>query len=301
MHTGQQCRTHLMTEGSFASTSQAPKLIEACESRELTQTRPWGAQLAAQLGTDAETAARFLAGFRATAANVLGPRAACGPINAVKLRSWLKATRLGETLDTQCYALLRNTIADCCRAAVTDPVAGSTLLDASRHPTESRTRARIASRTLNREQTVACMLDVPTGSPMLTGDPASLDHTRMTLKLERGAVPPQVVAVARRLRASWYEYESSQTIRAPGSEPGLTDIRTRTLLAVADAVAGLDLTEPYGQSMYRTVREHLTVSGLGPVAVLGLSDELLLGLVFQATDECELFWSAPFNVDGPAT
>jgi hypothetical protein len=141
------------------------------------------------------------------------------------------------------------------------------------------------------------MRDAPTGQPLLTGNPDGLDHTRMAAKLQRGDVPSQVIAAAKYLRASWYEYESALSLRAPATEPGLTDVRARTLLAVGDATAKLDLKEPYGQRMYLAIRDAVKVAALGELPVLGLSDELLLGLVFQATDECELFWSSVFDVD----
>jgi Cap4 dsDNA endonuclease len=298
IHTGKACRSRLMTDGGLKDgPSDARALVAACESREQAQVIPWAQKLASNFDTDDQTLAAFLVGFSALTGNALGPRQHAGAINATRLRTWLRKTKLGELLADQCYSLLRDAVAACCRAAVGDPLRGIRLLDASIAPAASKERVRVASRQLDRESVQACLVQPALGGALLSADPNALDHTRLTLKLERGQVPPQVVAAAKRLRASWYEYESAQSLRAPGVQPGLEDVRARTLLAIADAVAPLDLTEPYGQRMYVAVREALKTESLSPLPVLGMSDELLLGLAFQATDECELFWSATFDAD----
>lgn len=295
VRTGRACRSHLMTEGAFAQ--DARKLLEDCESRQAERVDPRGAELAPHLSTDAAIAAEFLMGFRVTDARTLGPRSHTASINATRLRKWLGENGLGADLDKHCYSLLRDKVAECCRAAKSDPLEGTTLLEASTQPANASHAAKIANRTLTTQSVSACMRDAPTGQPLLTGDPDDLDHTRLVAKLHRGDVPSQVVTAAKRLRASWYEYESALSLRAPAMEPGLTDVRTRILLAVGDATAKLDLTEPYGQRMYLAIRDAVKLGALGDLPVLGLSDELLLGLVFQATDECELFWSSAFDVD----
>jgi hypothetical protein len=295
MRTGRTCRSHLMTEGAFAQ--DARKLVEDCESRQTERVGPRGADLAPFFSTDAATATEFLMGFRVTDSGTLGPRSHTGRINASRLRAWLRANSLSVALDEQCYSLLRDKVAECCRAAMSDPLEGTTLLEASTRPESASDTAKIANRTLTAQSVNACMRDAPTGQPLLTGNPDGLDHTRMAAKLQRGDVPSQVIAAAKYLRASWYEYESALSLRAPATEPGLTDVRARTLLAVGDATAKLDLKEPYGQRMYLAIRDAVKVAALGELPVLGLSDELLLGLVFQATDECELFWSSVFDVD----
>lgn len=297
IRTGEQCSCHLMSEASPSRTNTAADLVDACESRQSDRIQPWAKRLAPKLASSPETVERFLSAFRMTTSSVLGLRQHCGPINATRLRAWLRDSKLSESLDDQCYRLLRDKVQESCRAAVADPLDAASLLDASTCPAESTQRARLAGRTLDRTLVVSTMLDVARGRTLLSGDPAAIDHTRMTLKLNRGEVPQAVVAAARRLRASWYEFESSLALRAPGATPGLSDVRARALLAVADAVASIDLTEPYGQRMYAAVRRDLTTSALSPLPILGLSDELLLGLVFQTTDECELFWSAEFDVD----
>lgn len=295
MRTGRTCRSHLMTEGAFAR--DARKLVEDCESRQADRVGLRGAELAPFFSTDTAIATEFLMGFRVTDSRTLGPRSRTAGINATRLRAWLRANSLSADLDEQCYALLRDRVAECCRTAMSDPLKGTTLLEASTQPAKADHAAKIANRTLTAQSVNACMRDAPTGQPLLAGDPNGLDHTRLVAKLDRGDVPPQVIAAAKRLRASWFEYESALSLRAPATEPGLTDVRTRTLLAVGDATARLDLTEPYGQRMYLAIRNAVKVGALGHLPVLGLSDELLLGLVFQATDECELFWSSVFDVD----
>lgn len=297
LHTERQCRTHLMAEAALATHGDVRDFVACCHSRDETRVSGWDARVAAALDTDEDKAHQFAMGFRITGPETLGVRAHLGSLNTYLLRNWLTESKLGAELDRVCYPLLRDRVARCCRAAIADPLDVVSLVDASARPAESLERARIASRSLDRPAVIAAMLDATLGNPLLAGDPESLDHTRLTAKLARGQVPPQVVSAARRLRASWYEYESAAVIRAPGMKASLSDVRARALLAVADATAALDLVEPYGQEMYRAVREGVTASALAPLSVLGLSDELLLGLVFQATDECELFWSNPYDVD----
>jgi hypothetical protein len=297
VHTGRSCRCRVMTDGDFTpGTDGGRALVEACASRKETQISPWADRLAPHFQADPAEVCAFLSVLNFHWDD-LRPRAHLGNINATRLRSWLREAKLPATLDVACYSLIRDHIAQCCRASMADPLRGVSLLEASRAPADSKRRARINDRTLDRRSVEDCVREYLTAQPILDGDPTALDHTRLVIKLERGEVPEQVIALAKRLRASWFERQAGMELRAPGGDPGLQDLRTRALMVIADALAASERVEPYGREMYLTVRDTLTVDSLGDVHLLGLSDELLLGLAFQMTDECELFWSARFDVD----
>jgi hypothetical protein len=99
------------------------------------------------------------------------------------------------------------------------------------------------------------------------------------------------------LRAAWFEFESARRLRAPGARSGFEDLRARVLLVAADAESRIERNEPYGQQLFGELRDRLTLESVSGAAVQGLTTERLLGLIFQLTDECELFWSAPFDAD----
>lgn len=295
--TGRVCRCRLMTDGEFSpGRDGAQGLVTTCASRDAATLATWAAELAPALRDEPETVASFLASMTFHWDD-LRPRAALGAMNALRLRPWLRANKLPYTLETHCYALLRDRIAQCCRASTLDPLRGVSLLEASLDPLTSARRGRVANRTLDRATVEACMLEYQSSSPPLSGDPGALDHTKMVIKLERGKVPEQVIASAKRLRASWYERQSAMELRAPGGDGSLHDLRARALLIIADAMAAQEHHEPYGREMYGIVRAALRLDAVGDISMIGLSDELLLGLAFQLTDECELFWSKPFDVE----
>lgn len=299
-HTGRTSGCRLMTDGALAD-GDAKKLVACCHSRSPQQIAWWGTKLASAFDATPALVTEFLGGL-SVQCDDLRPREKLGLITSYNmLQRHLRAAKLNSALHQEYYTRIREEVRRRCSTAQADPWDGASLLNASLHPHEAANKARLRRRLLDRACVEACLYGDPPPAAPLDGSPFALDHTRMTLKLERGEVGPATVAAARRVRASWYEFEAARRDRAPGSASGFEDLRARVLLVAAEAESEIDRSEPYGARLFQALRGRLDPAAVDGASVAGLTAERLLGLAFQLTDECELFWSAPFDVDAELT
>lgn len=293
-YTGRQARSRLMTDGSL--TDGEPKQLKAdCHARDEGKVAAWAEKLADKFDGPADDVASFL--LRLTVDDGHGPRDKLAEIIAFNsLRPRLKEAALDPDQCLDYYRVILGEVERRCQTAAADPWDGASLLEASRDPGRAAHRARLKARSLDPDQVKACLFGPPPQMP-LDAAPDSIDHTRMVAKLERGQVGPAGVSAAKRLRASWYALEEARKLRAPGARSGFEDLRTRVLLIAAAAERQLDRTTPYGERLYEALADTLTLGAVQQVSVAGLTNELLLGLAFQLTDECELYFSERFDVE----
>jgi hypothetical protein len=137
--------------------------------------------------------------------------------------------------------------------------------------------------------------------------PPGVGKTMLAVALGRAAVEAGYrayyttgISSAKRLRAIWSELEARYRSDLPGSNSEIEDLRTRVLDLVSAAEAQVlrnGRTEPYGAEMMTHVRDLVRVHGLGRTPILPIDDRHLLGLVYQLTDECEVWWSERFELE----
>ena len=293
-YTGREARCRVMTDGALKD-GDAKQLQADCHSREPAKLAAWAEKLKEQFGASADDVAAFLGGLTIDTGH--GPRDKLGEIIAFHfLRPHIKKAKLAVDRCLDYYRVILGEVERRCQTAAADPWEEASLLAASRDPERAAHRARLRTRSLDRAQVEACLYGPPPEMP-LDASPDSVDHTRMVAKLERGDVGPVGISAAKRLRASWYALEEARKLRAPGAHSGFEDLRARVLLIAAAAERQIDREEPYGERLYEALAETLTLAALQETPVAALTDEHLLGLIFQLTDECELFFSQRFDVE----
>jgi hypothetical protein len=113
----------------------------------------------------------------------------------------------------------------------------------------------------------------------------------MVRKLEAGGIGPTNVENAKQLRADWTDYETRWRREVPGSDPEWLNLRARVLDAAAQAELDIDTAETYGEAMLRALNTRLQDERLQGLTGFPMDDRLLLGLAFQLTDECRVWWS----------
>lgn len=113
----------------------------------------------------------------------------------------------------------------------------------------------------------------------------------MVRKLEAGGIGPTNVENAKQLRADWTDHVTRWRREVPGSDHEWLDLRTRVFATAAEAELEIETVDVYGEAMLRAVSRHLEDEQLQGLVGFPLDDKLLLGLVFQLTDECRVWWS----------
>ncbi|MET8514376.1 dsDNA nuclease domain-containing protein [Streptomyces sp. NPDC005077] len=173
----------------------------------------------------------------------------------------------------------------------------------SRVQHNTQMQQRIARRTLYRstvlEQFVYKQLAVPTYSrgqlPVIAPGGANLRK-----KLARGQVPSDEAAHAERLRSAWYTTWTQNRSGLAGDSTDLANMRLEVVDTVFEcrehAQNATVEGNPYGVSMNRLIRERLTPEEMSAMLPFKINKMHLRGLAYQLCDECEFYFSEPFDV-----
>lgn len=158
----------------------------------------------------------------------------------------------------------------------------------------------VRKRLLNRSDIEAALREV--GAPVSAELPGSSLPTTTTLakKLNRGRIIPTAVAAARRGRVRWAAFEMARAAPMPvGNHQSEFDLlRAKVTSVAADAQLEAHAeSEPYGNLMLTRVRHRMGVLASEMSAPEGLDAELLMGLVYDLTARCEIWWSPWFDTD----
>jgi hypothetical protein len=211
--------------------------------------------------------------------------------------------RLG--LDKGCagaaYKALVSRIEEASRAGARTPHKMLHSLASTDQMRESTTlRVVLEKRTLTREVILPLLQEeCGLGGTLLR---SSQDHvassTALVKKLRAGGLEETAINSAKRLRLVWSTCESQYSDDLPGYDDEMSDLRTRVLEIVATVIARVKKTGvPYGDALRREVKRAVKVAVLSRKPAFPLDDHHLLGLVYQLTDECEVWWSEPFQLD----
>jgi hypothetical protein len=164
---------------------------------------------------------------------------------------------------------------------------------------ESAIRADVKRRMITREQVLAVVrsASVPAAAAL---PEMSQPVTRLVAKLSKGKVVPNAYASARRARRAWTEYERSITPPLPGNSigPDFRALRTRLTAEAADAQLGASRTgEPYGNLMLSDMQDRVASVVRDMHPSFGVDPRLLMGLVYDLTAQCEIWWSPEFRIE----
>ena len=294
--TDRRPRCRVMTNhGLRPGEADAAGLRDACASGATDQIQPWARRLAEPLALVEEDALEMLRGL--TLQCDLPHRDHIAAIFRVhQLRPVMR--RLGLPLDADEVAYWR-LLALIANASMDRSRAPEALLEAMLVEDGARAisvlRRRISQRTITAEAVASCLRGLPSTAPHLVGMHAPPPATQMVRKLEAGQVGPTAVRAAQRLRAAWYDLEARwRGLPGGGEEFGELRIRAQSLAGEVESEVGSDV--PYGARMHTRLAQRLAEGELASEAPFLLDKELLLGLIFQLTDECEVWWSPPSAV-----
>jgi hypothetical protein len=216
----------------------------------------------------------------------------------------LERLKLDAAGAEHCYERIVNAVARANRDAIGDRV---DLLDVISDPAHlesaAATNRRIARRTITPDLVATLLYPPALEGVNLVVEQSNSDKpdttSRLQRKLDRGGLGPTMIDNAVRLRASWYGFESARRTSVPGGDPAFDDLRIRVQELVGLSESRMDRSGPYGPAMHLDVRGTVTASAMASKPPFPLDDQLLQGLVFQLTDECKVWWSERFDVDGP--
>jgi Cap4-like dsDNA endonuclease family protein len=294
--TGQRARCRFMTNhGLRPGDADAGGLRDACQNGATTALRSWAEQLSDPLALPVDEALAMLRELRIE--TDLPSRDHIADIYCVHtLRPVMR--RLGLSIDAEAvaYERLLGQIARCCTDRTRAPEAIlEAMLAEDGHTALAVLRRRIAQRTLTAEDVTGCLRGLPSRAPRLAESESVPEATRLVRKLEAGAVGPTAIRSAQRLRAAWYDLEARWR-GLPGGGGEFTDLRLRAQALAAEVESEIASTVPYGPRMHTRLAQRLASGELVSAAPFALDQATLLGLIFQLTDECEIWWSPPSAV-----
>lgn len=282
---GEEPRCRFMTNGDWASgTDNAAGLAGCCPDGDSAVRLGWADRLAPRLGAGSDVVNRLLSTLTF---DKRPGREHIVPVEAVHLRAPLRDLQIPDVYTDRYFTAIAERIARASRTV------GRIDLEPEDLRLKTRIRRKLAARTIDRSIVIGVLLDTmkALSGPLLGGEGDISPSTRLVRKLEAGGVPPTSVENAKRLRAAWTDHETRWRTEVPGSDAEWSDLRARILDEAARAERAVDHTGPYGTAMLNTLDDRLRSDDLTWASAFAVDDRLLLGLAFQLTDECWVWWS----------
>ncbi|MFC9973219.1 hypothetical protein ACFVH6_20240 [Spirillospora sp. NPDC127200] len=124
--------------------------------------------------------------------------------------------------------------------------------------------------------------------------------SKMIKKLVEGDVVPSAIAAARRARREWTTYEYENTPPIPNGDPSSNFQKLRALVTHEASEAqrlARQGGEPYGDAMLCELQSRVGALARDIADYPGLDSRLLMGLVYDLTARCEIWWSPWFDLD----
>lgn len=290
--TGRIARCRLMSNGKpVAGREKAQGLIDCCHNGDpapwVDRVRTW------TYSDDSDEIANFLLGF-----SVDEPTGAREHIVAINCQSVvtpaLESVGLVHLDATTAYHRVVRLVERCNRD---EPVNRTAMLDYLADPNRASATSnharRIGRRAIDRTRLRGVLLEplVPEPIVQLSFDDQPEEDSTLARKLELGGFGPTTVNAARLLRANWEATETRWRSGAPGGDPLFSDLRMRALAAAAHAERLTMGPNAYGPAMHEQLEQTFTTANLDRKPPFELDDQLLLGLVYELTDECRVWWS----------
>lgn len=160
------------------------------------------------------------------------------------------------------------------------------------------TDADVQRRTIHEARVNETLLRVAGPRPVAEAS-AAVASTTLAKKLRKGALVSTAQASASRMRMHWTAFEASWSQPLP-SVSGESELE-RLRVMLVNRAAGIQIVaaqegEPYGNSMYMGLREEARKL-VDEAGFSGLTDDLVMGLVYDLTAACEIWWSPMFDLD----
>ncbi|GGX50274.1 dsDNA nuclease domain-containing protein [Streptomyces fructofermentans] len=158
----------------------------------------------------------------------------------------------------------------------------------------------IARRLITAEAIASAVNRVPTFDNPLLQTNLTLHgqtETRLAKKLRQGGIGETGIQSARRTRRSWTAFAAQYSSPLPLEGDLIDDLTTRVLHEAAMAEAeSFNPDSTYGREMLKVLHGKLTPDSIGAPSGIDLDRLHLLGLAYQLTDECKIWWSPEFDL-----
>lgn len=295
---GVTCR--LQTNEQLRTGSQQPAALrDCCADRDADGIAAWATALTGHLGaTDGDDVARFLQ--RLTIEDAMPDRDVVQPVHVQKLMPPLlgKLGLVGVASELSYEALVALAFAAC--AAPGREIVIEALADPAQLGSDARRSRLLAAKTIDRARVLEAIgrrRGVP-GVLLSAATDLTPNRTRLVKKLEAGGVGATGVRFARRLRNNWEMQRNAWSTGLPGDEEVVEDLRARVVREASLAEARTRRAgEHYADEMLSDLAPRLQPDSIGGAWPGPLTADLLLGLAFERTEACEIFWSDEFDPD----
>ncbi|MFC7918505.1 dsDNA nuclease domain-containing protein [Streptomyces cinereoruber] len=298
-----ECRTpyqtRLATNGALDS--DAKKLARACARGDLSALRGFARDFHVKLGCEKPDAAlQFLLSLRIE--SELPPRryiradnieTYARPMVARSGNRWINSSHV--------YDAVVDVVRQAARAVDNNRPQAWTISRFNSLDSDVLLEENVQKRMVDAARVAARVELVPrSGSALLQVDDAAdtAVESRLSKKLRRGGIGETGIQSARRTRSSWATFEAQYSSPLPHEGDLVDDLKTRVLHEAAMAEAeSFTESAPYGRKMLAILHSKLTPDGIGAAPGIPLDRLHLLGLAYQLTDECKVWWSPEFDVD----
>lgn len=296
---GPRCRL-ISNAGLRSGPAQAAAFAAACHSRSEGRIRPFAIRILTHLGgVDVDDVVAFCMGLSIETDVPGRTHIAASNIQDLIVPA-LQALGLSTLEPTRVYEAVVSGVERASRDR-SERATLQSMADVRRLDKDSAMSGVLRSRLVTRSAVRATVWAAIAQSRIpLVPSGTVISRTNLVQKLARGGLGPTAIRSAQRLRAIWSELEARYQADLPGSDTEIEDIRTRVLDLVSEAeghVSRHGRTEPYGPELETRVRELVRVQRLDRIPAFPIEDRHLLGLVYQLTDECEIWWSERFELE----
>ncbi|MGY5013214.1 dsDNA nuclease domain-containing protein [Streptomyces sp. 900105755] len=298
-----ECRkpdqARLVTNGGLDPT--AKKLAKACAAGDTRLLAEFSEQLYTKLGcTDSNEAQEFLARLR-----IEDGIPSRRHIRAQNIEEYARPMlrRIGKrNLDAgRVYDALVQVVEDASRSVATereDVTWALSCFDSLDH--DVLQQEDMKRRLITPDRVEISISTVPEfGTPLLqTGSmPAEQAETRLSRKLRQGEIGETTIQSARRTRSSWARFSAQFSSPLPHQDDLVDDLTTRVLHEAGMAeMETMQSDAPYGRQMLANLSERLAPERMGTPPEVPVDRLHLLGLAYQLTDECKVWWSPKFDI-----
>lgn len=273
------------------------RLKDDCSSRDKRRLQSQARMLSGRFGADAAVVIDFLSCLR-----VDSDPPPARFLQAVDTENYVKPTLSDLQLDVSAAATAYRAALELVRAAAKGcGEAPQPWLLSSRGSLDSDSviSVEIARRSVSRQQIIEALRAA--AAPAAAVLPPATGHTtRLARKLKAGDVVPTANSAARRARLAWTQFEREVTPPLPGDSVGLdlADLRARITSEAAESQAmARKGGSPYGDRMLTDLRNRVATLARSLPGGVGLDGHLLMGLVYDLTARCEVWWSPEFDPD----
>ncbi|GAB2954154.1 dsDNA nuclease domain-containing protein [Streptomyces sundarbansensis] len=298
-----ECRTpyqtRLATNGALDR--DAKRLSRACARSELSALQEFARDFAVKLGCKtSDEALQFLLSLRIE--SELPPRRYIRAENIeAYARPFLARSEDKRLESSNVYDAVVDVVREAARAVDNKRPRAWTISRFDSLDSNILLEENVKKRTIDAARVAARIELVPRVGPALLQVDNSSEiavESRLSKKLRHGGIGETGIQSARRTRRSWATFEAQYSSPIPHGGDLVDDLKTRVLHEAAMAEAeSFTESAPYGRKMLGILHNRLTPNGIGAAPGIPLDRLHLMGLAYQLTDECQVWWSPEFDVD----